>query len=197
MKYFFVVILIFLLHKSGKAQVITTEITYTVNIANPDTLIIFYNPLQLLTINNFKGIASDNTDAVAITSSGFAFKASFRNAGGKATLMIAVYCSFDQQQSWMKALGKNDYILKHEQQHFDISYLGALQFMRRLNTAAFTIDNYNELLETIYNQSTKKMEQLQHQYDTETSNGRITSKQIEWNNKIQAMLKQAKTDQAF
>jgi hypothetical protein len=176
------------------AQPVTINIEYTVAIPNPTGKLIFYNPGDLLTIAAFAGDTDVNSSAVAITSSGFAFKAGFKNAGGNATLIIKVYCSFDKQMSWMKPAGKNEYILQHEQQHFNISYLGAMEFMQQLKAATFTTDNYNKLIEKLYNQSSKNMEDLQQAYDGETHNGIIKEKQQYWNEKIYKRLSLIRSD---
>lgn len=166
------------------AQPLSVDISYTTDINNPGNSLIFYKVGQQLSIPDFKGTPETGNDAVAITSSGFAFKAGFKNSNGKAVMNIGVYCNFDKNNSWMKASGKNEYILSHEQLHFDISYLSAMLFMNELKQTNFTVKNYAALLEKIYNDSVKKLEAVQQQYDEETSNGRLPVKQKEWSEKI-------------
>ena len=194
MKYLFLFSFLFTTFTTVLAQPVTVNIEYTVDIPNPTGKLIFYNPGELLTIAAFAGDTDINSSAVAITSSGFAFKAGFKNAGGKATLIIKVYCSLDKQMSWMKPAGKNEYILQHEQQHFNISYLGAMEFIQQLKAATFTIDNYNKLIEKLYNQSSKNMEDLQQAYDSETHNGIIKDMQQYWNEKINKGLSLIRSD---
>ena len=188
MKYLFLLSILFTKYTAVLAQPVTVNIEYTANILNPNDKLIFYNPGKLLTVASFAGETDINSNAVAITSSGFAFKAGFKNGGGKAILNIKVYCSFDKQMSWMKPGGKNEYILKHEQQHFNISYLGAMDFMQQLNAATFTTGNYNKLIQTLYNQSSRFMEDLQQAYDSETYNGILKDRQQYWNEKINKRL---------
>ena len=194
MKYLFLFSFLCTTFTTVLAQPVNVNIEYTVDIPNPTGKLIFYNPGDLLTIAAFAGDTEINSSAVAITSSGFAFKAGFKNAGGKATLIIKIYCSLNKQMSWMKPAGKNEYILQHEQQHFNISYLGAMEFMQQLNAAIFTIDNYNKLIEKLYNQSSKNLEELQQAYDGETHNGIIKEKQKYWNEKINKRLSTIKSD---
>ena len=188
MKYLFLFSFLLATHATAVAQPVTVNIDYTANIPNPEGKFIFYNSGELLNIAAFAGEADTNSSAVAITSSGFAFKAGFKSAEGKAILNIKVYCSFDKQMSWMKPNGKNEYILQHEQQHFNISYLGAIDFMQQLKAATFTTDNYNKLIQTLYNQSSKFMEDLQQTYDSETHNGIIKDRQQYWKEKINKKL---------
>lgn len=197
MKYLFLLLFLCTTYTNVPAQPVAVNIDYTVNIPNPNGKLIFYNPGELLTIAAFAGEADNNSSAVAITSSGFAFKAGFKNAGGKAILNIKVYCSFDKQMSWMKPNGKNEYTLLHEQQHFNISYLGAMEFMQQLKAATFTPDNYNKLIQTLYNQSAKFMEDLQQAYDGETHNGIIKERQQYWNEKINKRLSSISSETNF
>jgi len=165
------------------AQNIKTNITWLTNIPDASNTII-YNPDQKLAIGDFKGTPDENSGAVAITSSGFMFKAGYHSMSGDATLGIALYCSFNKKESWMKARGKNAYILAHEQHHFDITYLSTLQFIKKVKQTKFDNEDYMQQLKDIYNEVVKSMEAMQQQYDEETNNGINTAKQEEWNKKI-------------
>ncbi len=187
LKYLFSSIPFLLLSINAAAQKVETNIVWLTDIPNGGNTII-YNPQQKLAIEDFKGSPEDNSGAVAITSSGFMFKAGYHSKGEKAILSIAVYCSFDKQQSWMKAKGKNAYILAHEQHHFDITYLNTLFFIKKVKQAKFTQDEHMEQLKDIYKEAVEKMETMQHQYDDETNNGINIIKQEEWNTKIDALV---------
>jgi hypothetical protein len=179
---------------SAGAQKIETSITWLTNI--PDAANnISYNPKQKLAIDDFKGSTDVLTDAVAITASGFMFTAGYHSKGEKATLSIAVYCSFNKKESWMKEKGKTPYILLHEQHHFDISYLNTLLFIKKIKQTKFKQDEYKEQLKEVYQEVIDKMETMQHKYDTETQNGINTEKQGEWNKKIEELLAAAAADE--
>ncbi len=171
------------------AQSIETEISYQVAAPGEGNNVIGYTPKQKLVIADFKGSPDEASNAVAITSSGFLFNAGFRSKDGKATMLLTVECSFNRQKSWMKERGKNAYILEHEQHHFDITYIGAMQFMEKLKKTKFTTGNYKEQLQTIYQKAVEEMQQQQIQYDTETGNGTNKEKQAWWNDKINEQLK--------
>jgi hypothetical protein len=170
------------------SQKINTDIRY--NVASPSSNIICYTPHSKLEIEDFKGTPVENTPAIAITSSGVSFKAAFKSIGSKATLIITVSCNFDKNLSWMKERGKNDYVLRHEQHHFDITYLSTLAFIKKLKQANFTIDNYQKKLQFIYTTAMQDMEKLQHQYDGETMNGQLKEEQLAWNKKIDEQLQE-------
>ena len=61
------------------------------------------------------------TSFVASTSSGIAY--SYREVNGDKRIKINVFCNFYPQKSWQSKNDATDYILKHEQTHFDISEL--------------------------------------------------------------------------
>jgi FtsZ-binding cell division protein ZapB len=180
------ILILLLLNVSAAAQKIDTDIRYSATAADDNT--ICYVPGNKLMIDDFKAKPAVNSMAVAITSSGFSFKAGFRNTGSKATLIITVSCNFDKNLSWMKAHAKNDYILGHEQHHFDITYLSTLVFIKKLKQAHFTIDNYKEKLNAVYTAAIKEMQELQSQYDGETKNGQLKGEQLTWDKRIETLL---------
>lgn len=172
------------------AQKVDTKISWLAHI--PDAINhVSYNAKEQLTIEDFQGNPDAAIDAVAITASGFSYQAAYHYDGSKARLELAVYCSFNKNKSWMKARGKNAYVLAHEQRHFDISYLGALEFIKKIKQVAFQQHNYSEKLKSVYREVIQEMTDLQRQYDTETNNGINTVSQEAWNKKIAKNLKDA------
>ncbi len=169
-------------------QQVNTVISYETELDNPGNRFIFYQPAQPVFIADFKGHPEAGSDAVAITNSGFMFKMGYRSAGGNETLNIKVFCSFDKEKSWMKENGKTDYILQHEQLHFDISYLSTLLFINKLKGTKFTTQKYQSQIRDVYDAAVNTLEQLQNLYDTETRNGQVKEKQQAWTAKIKMQL---------
>ncbi|MBP6432409.1 MAG: hypothetical protein KA319_11645 [Ferruginibacter sp.] len=156
------------------------------NKVNNDT--IYFAASQPLVWNDFKGAEQQKGMAIAETSSGFGFNAGFKMINNKGTLTVNIFCYFDKLQSWVKADKKSNYALQHEQNHFTISYIATNYFYQQLKKAKFTRYNYNDLLNEIYNASMEKLQQMQNQYDAETRNGIIVSKQKVWDTKIKNQL---------
>jgi hypothetical protein len=160
------------------------DISYTTNPGLPGNYI-FYEPGQKLKISDFQGVPDNNSPAVAITASGFAFKAgSKRSSSGHASLIIQVYCNFNRDKSWMKERGKNEYILAHEQLHFDISYWAAQLFVKKLRAASFKPGSENAMMTKLYHECAIALEKKQNQYDAETQNGQVEDKQAAWAAKV-------------
>ena len=163
-------------------------LSVNVSIASPavaagnDT--VYYNPDHKLSWNNFAGPYEISGNVAALTASGFGFKANMQSSNGRGRINISTFCFFSRSGSWVKPNKKTDYILGHEQHHFDISYIGMRVFIDRLQRAHFTLQNYATLLNKIYEESYRYMSELQQQYDGETKNGQLAGKQVEWDNSI-------------
>ena len=73
---------------------------------------------------------------------------------------------FSRNRSW--GLYKTDYILSHEQGHFDITEIFARQLNKRMSEYIFNKNTYQQDLQKIYNDIQREKETLQNQYDNET-----------------------------
>ena len=182
LKYLFIIFLIITATVS-QAQ-LTVNIQWSIAPPSKNNDSIFYTADKKLTWDNFKLNSADKSDAAALTTSGFGYDAALNMVGNKGTFTITVYCYFLHSKSWYKTGHKNDYVLNHEQRHFDISYYGACLFMAKLKEANFTTANYSSLLDSIYNAAYTEMNAMQNEYDKQTNNGRDKIKQAEWNKKI-------------
>jgi hypothetical protein len=173
---------------NASAQDISVVVKYTTDPALNDKSLIFYDNKTKLTWDDFKAIPDDNMIAAALTDAGFGYGSSYSSNDSKSELTITVYCDFDKKGSWVKSIGRNDYILKHEQHHFDISYICTLLFIKNLRETKFTSSNYDKLIREAYQQTAATMTSMQNQYDAETHNGILKDKQEEWANKIDKQL---------
>ncbi len=173
---------------SVTAQNISVSVKYTTTPGLNDKSLIFYDSKTKLTWDDFKASPDDNMVAAALTDAGFGYGSTYNSADEIAELTITVYCDFDKKNSWVKPIGRNDYILKHEQHHFDISYICTLLFIKKLRETKFTSSNYNNLIRDAYKETAANMTSMQNQYDMETHNGLLKDKQQEWADKIDQQL---------
>jgi hypothetical protein len=153
---------------------------------------IYYNFNQPLTWKDFKGIPDESHFGGAVTASGFAFDSEMKYDGRNINLNISIYTFFSKNDSWKKPQINSDYHLLHEQHHFDITRLGAEKLVAELAKAHFTKENYNTLLNSIFNKAYKENAEIQNQYDKETIHSIDAARQLEWNNKISAAIKKLK-----
>jgi|SRR5690348_1649482 len=163
--------------------------------ANNDT--IYYNFNRSLTWSDFRGKPDNNYFAGAVTASGFAFDSKMNFDGRNLYLDIGIYTFFTKHDSWHKPDITSAYHLLHEQHHFDITRIGAENFLEKLKKAHFTKDNYNRLLTSIFNKVYDENEAVQHQYDAETNHSINQQEQLEWNNKIAAEMQRLKENIAI
>lgn len=168
----------------GFAQ-LSTKITWTEQSNMPSREVIYYRANNPLKWPDFKGIPPAETGiTAALTVSGFGYNANVKSSNGKGELNVTVYCYFNKNKSWVKPGKDTDYILEHEQRHFDIAYLATMIFIDKLQETKFTTANFNELLPRIYNESTTIMNKMQSDYDSQTKNGQVREEQQRWNQLI-------------
>jgi hypothetical protein len=156
-------------------------------IAYDDDLIAYSQ--QPLTISDFAAEPDGMTKALAITYSGFALRSQTQNENGVSSAVINLFPYFDKTKSWMKKDGKNEYVLAHEQLHFDITALKCFELLAFLKQHTFNLKSFQEDVAALQKKFLKETEQLQAQYDKETQHGMLKAKQKEWEQKIKEELK--------
>jgi hypothetical protein len=149
---------------------------------------LYYDMSRKLVWDDFEGRPENRSIAAAVTSSGFGYTQKLHVVDGKGTLTIRVSCFFLRPKSWVKPGMDVDYTLTHEQHHFDITYLATHVFIQKLRSANITIDNCNELVERIYDESFREMQEHQDEYDGQTHNGQLKNIQMAWNRRIEGQL---------
>ncbi len=164
----------------GYSQV-TTNISWTEQTKMNDKEVIYYKLDKKLEWSDFKGIPPPPSAVAAITSSGFGYKADMKSRNAVGQINIAVYCYFSKPKSWVRQKSKSNYILEHEQHHFDATYLAAQNFIKNIRAAKITLENMNEVLGKLYNQANAAMNKMQNDYDGETRNGILKDQQERWN----------------
>ena len=151
-----------------------------------DEELIKWAPSQQLTWSDYKASPNPNSDAAASTTTylGIEFNIDQNN------LTYKIQCSFSKTKSWGRS--KTDFILKHEQGHFDIAEIFARKLNKKMNEYKFTKNTYKTDLKNIYQAITKEKEEFQDQYDNETDHSRKKDEQLIWLKKIEKMLEELK-----
>lgn len=140
-----------------------------------------------LTWLDFKGKPDYSVVDVAQTSSGIGYNYEF-DSGANSVLVVNVYCFFSKKQSFGKVSKENNYILQHEQHHFDLSYIYSQLLIQRLKLISVNNNNYDEVVNNIYDEVNKELDTEQDKYDNETKHSTCISKQLEWDSKINSEL---------
>ncbi|MDB5203604.1 MAG: hypothetical protein JWQ27_3013 [Ferruginibacter sp.] len=180
MKFLYAFLFLIVSYFPADAQ-FTTNVYWTDQTEMPASEVIYYNPLKKLTWQDFKGDPATTGIIAAITMSGFGYKASMRNTGNKGQINIGVYCYFSKPKSWVKPDKKTQYILTHEQHHFDVSFIAASMFVQKLKGMVITAENCNTVLPRVYRECCAIMNKLQDDYDGQTKNGQLKEVQFKWN----------------
>ena len=117
------------------------------------------------------------TGFVASTSSGIAY--SHWEVNGDKRIKINVFCNFYPQKSWYSKNDATDYILKHEQTHFDISELYKRIYKERIDETQFS-DNMKEELEALFYKTEDERVAIQRKFDSEADHSKNKKKELEW-----------------
>ena len=148
--------------------------------------LIHWNKRQQLSWSDYQGKAESDAGAAASTATYLGVEYNFKD--GKLGYVIT--CSFSRSRSW--GLHKNDYILSHEQGHFDIAEIFARKLHQRLKAYQIDKKTYQTDLRDIYENTMDEKEEMQNRYDRETNQSINKEKQAEWLRKIGEELEKLK-----
>jgi hypothetical protein len=193
-KYLLLPVLFTLVFGAARAQKFTTVVNYVLTNGAPDKTTIFYDGKTKLVWDDFQGKPDNSVDFAALTSSGLGFNMEFNSSNDGETMVINVFCGYSKPESWVKPDKKTDYLLNHEQHHFDLTYIYTQEFIQKLRAADFTKKNYDKVINKTFIDCEKELEEEQTKYDDETHHSVIKDKQEAWNKKIEDELAALKTN---
>jgi hypothetical protein len=137
-----------------------------------------------LSWNDYKGNPDRESDVAASTTTYLII--SYNMSGNSFGYKIE--SKFSKTRSW--GLYKTDYILSHEQGHFDIAEAFARKLNKDMSEYRFNKKTYQKDLRDIYQDILDEKEEMQNKYDKETNHSINKTKQAEWLLKIQKMLEE-------
>ena len=144
--------------------------------------IIEWSSTRKLTWEDFKGKPDPTSTNAALTNSAITLSSEYSNKG----IRYIVNCKFNKLLSWVRV--KNEYILNHEQGHFDIAEAHARLLFKNLSEYAFNSRTANEDVNRIYSETMKEHVNMQKQYDLLSNHSLDTVEQVKWDRKIDSML---------
>src|SRR5205085_4703224 len=103
-------------------------------------------------------------------------------------LTYTITCRFSKNNSWGRY--KTEYILRHEQGHFDITELFARKLAKEIKEYKFDPQKYQQELNKIYKKVMDEKEDYQERYDKETDFSRNKERQVQWLEKIKDELEE-------
>ncbi|MBN8675625.1 MAG: DUF922 domain-containing protein [Chitinophagales bacterium] len=131
---------------------------------------------------DYKAKPNPASDAAATTTTyvGIEYKISNDN------FSYFIHCRFSKDRSW--GLHKTDYILSHEQGHFDIAEIFARKLHKAMSNYVFNKKSFQKDLKKIYDSIMQERESTQNLYDKETNHSINKEKQAQWLKKIESLL---------
>lgn len=134
-----------------------------------------WNNTKKLTWSDFRGKPFLNASEAAMTASSVEFSYSAKDN----VLEWNVKAKYYPQLSWSYKNKQSDYILQHEQLHFDITELYARLFRKRLSDEVKSLRDIKKI-NAIGKQILSDWDKEQKNYDRETNHSMNTKAQMEW-----------------
>jgi Bacterial protein of unknown function (DUF922) len=154
---------------------------FSFNVQKEDSL--QWSASRRLDWNDFKSSPDDNSGNAALTSSTIGFKYNYDSEKG---FSYTINCLFEKNSSWGRV--KTDYILSHEQGHFDIAEIYARKLYKTVQGFRFNPRTARKEVPAMYHQIMKDLAAKQAEYDTDTDFSRDKEEQADWLLKIRAEL---------
>ncbi len=151
---------------------------------------VFYNARRPLGWGDFRAAPRNGKNYGAAVFSSFGYEATSRTVGGVVEVVMAVKVYELKNSSWVWESAKNDYALRHEQLHFDITRLVAERFKQRLRAEDLAPDDYDARIQYLFLDAYREMNRTQEQYDAETAHSVNRVAQARWDAKITEELSQ-------
>jgi hypothetical protein len=96
------------------------------------------------------------------------------------------------KDSWKKKEHISYTLLKHEQTHFDIGLLCAIELQTELNRIVFFKNNFSSAANRLVMDYVEKVRRLNRQYDEESKHGAIRQAQWKWDEFVKTELQKVK-----
>ncbi|AZA83350.1 DUF922 domain-containing protein [Chryseobacterium lactis] len=158
---------------------------------------IIWKENQKLIWDNFKSPVNrkNNADVAAYTHCGWEYSI-VKSTNPKSPVTFEIKTFFSEDKSWKDVKKINDYILLHEQKHFDIAELFVRKFRKAVSEKIKNSGDYDRLFKTINNGIHNEYKNYQMSYDRDTQHGMNKEKQAEYNAAISEELEHLKSYKA-
>ncbi len=141
--------------------------------------LIYWSAERKLSWGDFKARPDRNSTNAAMTATDIRFDFTYNTRDG---FKFHITCRFDKNSSWGRV--KTDYILSHEQGHFDIAEIYARKLNKALNAFIPGKGDPTPDVNKIYENVMRELTVAQAQYDKETNFSINKGEQSRWLLKI-------------
>lgn len=141
-----------------------------------------WNAETKLTWEDFQGAPLEKAIFHATTNTGLTYSWGLKGTSQKMELVYEVATFFYPAQSWVQPVSKNDYLLKHEQLHFDISELHARKLRKLLANVESSKLNKNsrDYLNSLYEKVDNERGAMQKRFDKESNHSLNKEMELKW-----------------
>lgn len=148
-----------------------------------------WNPDRPLTWNDFSGKPDYRSTHGAVSYWNITYTYQCENRDCTYIVIFNLKNLFDTQGSWVKRDAESDYLLSHEQLHFDICELFTRKLAAAFHATLFT-SNFKAEIEEIYNKIRGECDAMQSKYDDESQHSKNTNMQYRWELYVYEQLKE-------
>jgi hypothetical protein len=145
-----------------------------------------WSETRKLTWDDYKATPDSASEFAASTTTYLEIEYTFMTDGFR----FKIKSSFSKANSW--GFKKTNYILRHEQGHFDIAEIFARKLYQQMKQYKFNSKSCKEDTQKIYNTIVDEKAKMQDDYDRETNHSINKEKQKEWLKAIGKMLEDYK-----
>jgi hypothetical protein len=158
-----------------------SSIAPTIRKFKKDTII--WKKDSLLTKDDFKGKGHGKNGPLGLTTWCLFLYPNESNG----VLVFSVEALFIKSKSYI--VQYSDYVLKHEQLHFDICELYARKLRKMISDKDFKkVNNVQKVIQDMYNKAAQDCAKEQQKYDDDTNHGLNAAKQQVWADDIKKQL---------
>jgi len=149
---------------------------------------IYYAASRPLTWSDFKSKYKRSNKYAAMVMPNIAYDQDEKIEDGVIHVKLTLKTFLAKSDCWLGVSYKDDYMLNHEQRHFDVAKIITEQFRQQIQKAKVNPDTYEAVINMQYLESYRDMNKMQKAYDTETSHGLNRAAQQNWNKRIDNLL---------
>ena len=163
------------------------KLRFTDYTESPEGDTIYYSAKRPLSWADFKDRPRDNNFAAEVIPV-IGYTEQNQVANGIIYVDMAIKVSVAKSDCWVQG-AKDDYILNHEQRHFDIEKIIGERYKRKLLAMKLPSDNFYAPINMEYLEALREAARMQKQYDAETRHGQDREAQAKWNEAIDKELR--------
>lgn len=142
-----------------------------------------------LTWEDFRATPEESNRWSANTNSGISYSWSYSTASGEPVLIHEVFSNFYPNHSWVKKVRDKEYLLAHEQLHFDISEIHARKLRKALSNYEAS-ESIKKDLKKIYKNVEAERVAMQKKFDAETAHSEDRQAEYRWRKFVALKLKE-------